>query len=141
MGGIWLRLKALMRFAPKAERRKSLRVLLAEDETAIRWLLAAALRQAGYEVVEAKSGPEALSLAAKMRTPPDLLLTDVHMPKMDGEELARRLADLQPGVRVLYISGYVGREQIDPASAFLAKPFEKEDFLRAVDETLGGTVH
>ncbi|MGH9519465.1 MAG: response regulator, partial [Terriglobales bacterium] len=81
-------------------------ILLAEDEEPVRRLLVELLRSAGYCVLAAGSGAEALAMAAEHPQPIALLVTDVAMPAMNGAELARRLQEKQSGTRVLFISGY-----------------------------------
>jgi signal transduction histidine kinase/ActR/RegA family two-component response regulator len=114
-------------------------VLLVEDEPDVRAYAGRVLSSAGYEVVAAAGGAEALATVADMAAAPALLVTDVLMPGMEGPELAASLAELQPGVPVLFVSGYiedVRREQLlrgTPSSAFLAKPFTPAALLDAVD--------
>jgi len=115
-------------------------VLLVEDERAVRELVATALRERGYHVVEAADGEEALRLAADAHEPIDLLVTDVVMPAMGGPELARRLGASRPGLRVLFVSGHGGDAVTahDREAAFLQKPFGAEALARAVREVLDG---
>jgi PAS domain S-box-containing protein len=82
------------------------RVLLVEDEPAVRNLLRKVLVRQGYEVIHASHGEEALKLARNMDRMPDLLLTDVIMPGMNGRELAERLLTVWPDLKVLFMSGY-----------------------------------
>ncbi len=103
-------------------------VLLVEDEDAVRTLAGKVLWQNGYTVLEARDGQEALFLSEQVRGRIHLLLTDVVMPGLGGHEVARRLCDRHPRLRVLYMSGYTddavvrhGLGQV-PAN-FLAKPF------------------
>ena len=103
-------------------------VLVVEDEEGVRDMAAEILRMAGYNVLEARGGGEALAVEGGHSGPIHVLVTDVIMPVMNGRELAKRLAVLRPGLKVLYMSGYVSdvlaREAIDEAeAAFLAKPF------------------
>jgi two-component system cell cycle sensor histidine kinase/response regulator CckA len=116
-------------------------VLLVEDEVALRAMAREALQNHGYVVLEAGNGVEALAVADSMRGPIHLLVTDVVMPRMGGGELAQRLSAAQPGMRVLFMSGYtddaVVREGVSEAtSAFLQKPFTLGTFARKVRETL-----
>src|SRR5207245_9996486 len=83
-------------------------VLLAEDEELVRVLARKVLEQAGYRVLVAAGGAEALALAVRHDGPIHRLLTDVVMPEMSGRELMRRLIERRPEVRVLYMSGYGG---------------------------------
>ncbi|WP_162683606.1 hybrid sensor histidine kinase/response regulator [Gemmata obscuriglobus] len=115
-------------------------VLLVEDERPVRVLAALTLRGAGYKVAEAGSGEEALELY-KTRGPIHLLLTDVVMSGMSGRELADALREQDPGLRLLYMSGYTDdprvRHGIESADAeFLQKPFEVDDLLTKVRQVL-----
>ena len=121
-------------------------LLLVEDEDAVRALVRNVLREKGYRVLEASRGEEALELAEQYGGPIDLLVTDVVMPQMNGRELARRLANLLPQIKVLYISGYADNAVwyqggLDSGGAFLQKPFSPEALARKVREVLGGPPH
>jgi PAS domain S-box-containing protein len=115
-------------------------ILLAEDEEQLRTLAAMMLRQAGYTVLEARRGEEALQLAEQHAGRIHLLLTDVVMPGMSGRELAERLAATYPRLRVLYMSGYTDdamvRHDVQAESVrLLHKPFSSvalADAVRAV---------
>jgi len=96
---------------------------------------------AGYNVLEARYGMEALAVAGRYPGPIHVLVTDVIMPVMNGRELAKRLVVLRPGLKVLYVSGYVAdvlaRAAIDEAeAAFLAKPFTPAALAARVKELL-----
>ncbi len=110
-------------------------VLVVEDEPAVRDIAARILRRNEYSVLEAASGPEALSLAAEHEF--DLLLTDLVMPQVSGTELARRIGQVRPGVAVLFMSGYsqdvLGpRRALDDGVALIQKPFAAQELLRSV---------
>jgi CheY-like chemotaxis protein len=117
-------------------------VLLVEDEQGVREVAATTLRAQGYTVLEAAEGLEALTLArGRAHRGLDLLLTDVIMPIMSGRELAKRLRDLRPDIRILYTSGYsrdtVG--QVDSqefSSGFLEKPFTPAELTQKVRSVL-----
>jgi two-component system cell cycle sensor histidine kinase/response regulator CckA len=116
-------------------------ILLAEDEQLVRLLTRKVLELAGYRVLVAAGGAEALVAAERHDGPIHLLLTDVVMPEMNGRELMHRLAQLRPDVRVLYMSGYadeaVARHgALDPRTAFLQKPFTPEGLARKVRAVL-----
>ncbi len=115
-------------------------VLLVEDDPAVRRIGAKILADGDYRVLEACAGPEALQLAAVHDAPIHLLVTDVVMPGMSGTELARRLFEQRPELRVLYTSGYtedaVMRGVLEPNTAFLAKPYVGEALLDKVRELL-----
>ncbi len=119
-------------------------ILLAEDEPAVRELAARVLKGLGYRVLVAENGPEALARAAEHGGRLDLLLTDVVMPEMGGRELAARLRQIQPGLRILFVSGYAGdlaalQEALTEGTDFLAKPFAVADLARRVRALLDGT--
>ena len=114
-------------------------VLVVEDEAPVRRLIVRLLSQEGYDVIEAANGQEALSLLE--RDGVDLLLTDVVMPGVGGSALAESLRGSQPGVRVLFMSGYtddavVRHGILDPTMPFIEKPFTPNALLRRVRETL-----
>jgi len=116
-------------------------VLLAEDEQLVRLLARKILEQAGYTVLVAAGGAEALQLATQHAGPIDLLVTDVVMPEMSGRELVHRLAEQRPQTRVLYMSGYADEAierhgVLDPGTAFIQKPFTPAGLARKVREVL-----
>jgi PAS domain S-box-containing protein len=103
-------------------------VLIVEDEPALRSLARVFLEARGYTVLEADNGEAALDVARMHRGPIHLLLTDVIMPGMNGRQLAEQFTSDQPGIRVLYMSGYIenaiGRNgTLDPQINLLEKPF------------------
>jgi two-component system, cell cycle sensor histidine kinase and response regulator CckA len=114
------------------------KILLVDDEPAVRGLFAQALRQAGYEVLEARNGAEALDVFDGADGKIDLLLTDIRMPFVGGSELAAKLRAKQPELRMLFISGYVSQSDVGPNAALLQKPFVRADLLKAVRDALGG---
>jgi DNA-binding NtrC family response regulator len=112
-------------------------VLLCEDDAALREMVRRALHDAGFEVVEASNGLEALDWLGTCGQLPDILVTDVIMPRMGGIELAGEAGQRWPGVPILMISGYPGdpgrAEAITRSEAiFLEKPFDREQLLDAV---------
>jgi two-component system, cell cycle sensor histidine kinase and response regulator CckA len=116
-------------------------VLFVEDEVALRDLMHRVLVKGGYTVLAAADGVEALALAEVHPGPIDLVVTDVIMPRMSGADLAARLRARQPGIRVLYVSGYTAdqlRAQADLGreATLLAKPFASDGLLRKVREIL-----
>ncbi|MBA3853396.1 MAG: hybrid sensor histidine kinase/response regulator [Gemmatimonas sp.] len=120
------------------------RILLAEDEPAIRSALSRILRAAGYDVLEASNGGEALRLADSDSRDIHLLLSDVMMPGIGGKELVQRLAHSRPDTRVVLMSGYTDdaalRADLGAARyAFLQKPFTAREVLLAVRTALDAT--
>jgi PAS domain S-box-containing protein len=117
-------------------------VLLVEDEDEVRSLAAVTLRSTGYTVLEAPDGEEAVRLCRTGPKPIDLLVTDLVMPKMSGQEVATRAAVFCPSLKVLYMSGYTEGAVVrhGPREAgvpFLQKPFTPVALVRTVHEVLG----
>jgi two-component system, cell cycle sensor histidine kinase and response regulator CckA len=116
-------------------------ILLVEDEDVVRELAREALEEGGYTVLEARHPGEALLVAERQGDGLDLLLTDVVMPHMSGPELAQRLREQRPGLRVLFMSGYTDdatlrRGVLRSEVFFLQKPFTPEVLSQRVRETL-----
>ena len=116
-------------------------ILVAEDEIAVRSLVCSVLESGGYTVLEGESGDAALLIARAHDGHIDLLLTDVVMPRMSGRELADRVQMLDPGIRVVYMSGYtekaiVHHGMLDADAVLLQKPFSPDDLVRKVREVL-----
>src|SRR5262249_25787182 len=116
-------------------------VVLAEDEEAVRSLVAQVLADSGYHVLAAANAREALDICRRLSSV-DLLLTDVVMPEVNGRELARQVTQLHPNTKVLFMSGYADRVIDDPrpgmAPSFLEKPFHPAVLVERVREMLGG---
>jgi CheY-like chemotaxis protein len=116
-------------------------LLVVEDAPMILRLVRDFLQKLGYRVISASDGAEALEVAAKADTPVDLLLTDVVMPKIGGKELAARLKETHPRVKVLYMSGYaenaIAHQGVLPQGLnFIEKPYSLSDLARRVREVL-----
>jgi len=116
-------------------------LLFVEDEESVRSLTTRILRRSGYDVLEAANGQEALELFETRNAEVDLLLTDVIMPEMNGPELARRLTQHTPSLKVLYISGYADANfrsggRIPENATTLPKPFSPQQLNFAVRATL-----
>lgn len=116
-------------------------ILLVEDEEALRAMASTVLRQAGYRVLEAGQGTEALRLAEQHPEPIHLLITDVVMPEMGGRELVERLCQQRPDLKVLYLSGYtddavVRHGVLQEGMAFLQKPFKLAALTSKVRQVL-----
>jgi two-component system cell cycle sensor histidine kinase/response regulator CckA len=116
-------------------------ILLTEDEQDVREVAREFLESGGYAVIEARDGAEALGFVHKHEATINLLVTDMVMPGMTGLELAARMKEKRPGLRILYMSGYSDRAaaeslQSDPSLRLLTKPFSRWALLRAVHELL-----
>ena len=112
-----------------------IRILLAEDEEAMRTYLCRALENAGYSVAAVDRGTAAIPLLEREHF--DLLLSDIVMPEMDGIELAQRCAEISPATKVMFITGFAAvtlkasREQ--PQAKVLSKPFHLRDLVLEVE--------
>jgi CheY-like chemotaxis protein len=116
-------------------------ILLSEDNAGLRKLATRILETAGYTVLGVATGEDALRLLDRHEAPVHLLLSDVVMPGMSGRDLAEQLAQIRPGMKVLYMSGYtsdtiVRHGVLDAQVAFLNKPFTAAALLRKVREVL-----
>lgn len=115
------------------------RILLAEDDDSMRGFLVRALKKAGYDVIAFPNGEEAFE---RLKSEPfTLLLTDIVMPKMDGIELARRASELDPDLKIMFITGFaavvLNSENQGPKDArVLSKPFHLKDLVREVERLL-----
>ena len=116
-----------------------IRILLAEDEEAMRTYLARALQNAGYDVVAVDRGTAALPLL--MDGDFDLLLSDIVMPEMDGIELAQRCAEVSPKTKVMFITGFAAvtlkASREAPQAKVLSKPFHLKDLVMEVERIFG----
>lgn len=117
------------------------RVLLVEDEPAVRALTARVLDELGYTVLIAESAKQALDIATDEPNAIDLVVTDVVMPGMGGRELAERIAPLLPKAKILFVSGYandpiIAQSISDRSVAFLVKPFTRETLASTVRAVL-----
>ena len=118
-------------------------ILLVEDAEPLRRLAKSFLETGGFRVFSAESGEEALEVAAGFGGVFDLLLTDVVMPGINGRVLAEQLLPRQPGMKVLYMSGYTdsfiaGHGVLEPGTHLLHKPFTDEVLIRKVRQVLDG---
>jgi len=116
-------------------------ILVVDDEAEIRKLVGAMVSQAGYTILTADSGEHALVLYKNNKGPIDLLITDVIAPGMSGPMLADKLTEIQPDLKVLYISGYdnthvVQKYVVEKGHALLSKPFTVEEMKAKVREML-----
>lgn len=120
----------------------SISVLIVDDEESVRRFVERVLVDAGYRIVVASDGPEAIEIASKADKI-DLLITDMIMPEMQGDELARRLRNSEPQLKVLYLTGYSDRLFNDKITlwqdeAFLEKPCSVKGLQQAVSMLLFG---
>lgn len=116
-------------------------VLVVEDEEPVRDVICRALRGYGYNVLEAKNGEDAITVAGRYGAPVHIVVSDVVMPEMDGRALFEHLRGWYPRLRFLFISGYargnLGAEQLgSPATQFLAKPFSMNTLVSEVRRLL-----
>ncbi len=116
-------------------------ILVVDDDASVLIASRRILAKYGYTVLEAPGGEEALQIARENAHRIDVVLTDVRMPGLDGPSLVRKLADLLPTLRVVYMSGYtdgrLDQELPAPGRAFLAKPFTVEQLTRTLSDILG----
>jgi len=118
-------------------------ILVAEDQPELRWMICQFLQERGYSVLEAKDGRDAVELADQYKGTIDVVLTDIVMPQLRGPEVARRLSQLRPGIKVIFMSGYtegeLGPEAQDEwasRAALLQKPFELDLLAVRIREVL-----
>jgi two-component system, cell cycle response regulator CpdR len=115
------------------------RILLAEDDDSMRGFLTRALIKAGYDVIAFANGAEAYDRLKE--EPFSLLLTDIVMPRMDGIELARRASEIDPDLKIMFITGFaavtLNSDKPAPKDArVLSKPFHLKDLVAEVDKLL-----
>ena len=115
------------------------RILLAEDDDSMRAFLERALGKAGYDVKAFSNGEDAYERLKE--EPFTLLLTDIVMPRMDGIELARRATEIDPDLKIMFITGFaaviLNNEEAAPKEArVLSKPFHLKDLVREVERLL-----
>jgi len=121
-------------------------VLVVEDEPQVRGLMREALARAGYRVLEAPNGKDALEIAGWLPGGLDLLVTDIVMPGMDGTDLVNRLRATRPTLPVLYVTGYADTGEIldqvfQTEAPILHKPFMMDRLVRRVREVLDAAAH
>jgi two-component system cell cycle sensor histidine kinase/response regulator CckA len=119
----------------------SSKILLVEDEDAVRVFSARALTNKGYQVIDAPSGAIALQLLEEKKVDPEVLITDVMMPEMDGTTLAQIVREKYPHVKIIFISGYAEdkfKEHLGDNVYFLPKPFTLKQLATKVKEVIEG---
>jgi CheY-like chemotaxis protein len=123
---------------------RSVSVLVVDDEEPVRKFVDRVLRDAGYQTATASDGPEALARAEELGAL-DILVTDMMMPKMSGDELAQRMRELRPAVKVLYLTGFSDnlfkeKGTLHDDEAFLDKPCSVRSLQQAVSLLVFGSV-
>ncbi|MDP1891119.1 MAG: response regulator [Gemmatimonadaceae bacterium] len=115
-------------------------VLIVDDDASVLFASRRILVRYGYTVLEAPGGEEALQIVREHGSKIEVVLTDMRMPGMDGQALARRLVTLLPDVRIVFMSGYTDglqeKESLAPGRAFLAKPFTLEQLTETIVRVL-----
>ncbi|MET0596031.1 MAG: response regulator, partial [Polyangiaceae bacterium] len=119
-------------------------VLLVEDDATVRAVVRAILSSRGYRVLDTVDAAQAVAICRDATKPIHLLLTDVVMPRMSGRELAARIVEMRPGIKVLYMSGYtedaiVHHGVVEEGIAFLQKPITPGTLTKKVREVLDAT--
>ncbi len=119
------------------EDRSKVLILVVEDMSAVRFVIVQQLKRAGYRVIESSSGNEALERLQEKDLRPDLIITDIVMPGIDGPSLIKSVREFQPNVKVIFVSGYAdieNRDHIakDTRAEFLPKPFTSKELLNLV---------
>ncbi len=121
-------------------------ILLVEDDESVRGITKMHLQKAGYKVIEAENGEDALEKIKDIQCVLDLLFTDVVMPKINGRELGERISELYPTVEILYTSGYfdfsVWSDEILPGQKrFIAKPYDQYELLVKIRKLLDARIY
>ena len=114
-------------------------ILLAEDDESLRRFLAAALAKAGHQVIDFGDGTSAYECLKEIHF--DLLLTDIVMPGMDGIELAKRAADMDSGLKIMFITGFAAvalhpSSQAPKQAKVLSKPFHLREIVQEVERMI-----
>ena len=120
-----------------------MRLLVVEDDAAVRSVIIAMLEGSGYTILEARNGNEALEIYKKHDGEIHLLLSDVVMPGMSGRELAEKISEQHPRMRILFMSGYTDNAiqhhgVLDSDTAFIEKPFSPVQLTGKIREVLDG---
>ncbi len=118
------------------------RILVVEDDDAVRRMTLEFLKIRGYSLIEARSATDAIQLVERREENIDLVLTDVVMPGMKGRELVNRLEKIRPSLKVLYMSAYTEDDAVNigilsPGTSFIEKPFSPDQLAAKVREVLG----
>ena len=115
--------------------------MVVEDERNLRQFIREALTGAGYTVQEALNGEDAIQAVTRAVRPPDLIITDIIMPKLDGRQMVDRITEMHRGIKVIFMSGYhddrIGENMtLSPNISFLQKPFNVSDLLAKIRDAL-----
>jgi two-component system, cell cycle sensor histidine kinase and response regulator CckA len=132
---------APVEYGAKLDAKEQGTILVAEDEKPVRTLLVRVLKAAGYSVIDAEDGFDAIEKFKKHTGTIDMLMTDIVMPGMNGRTLSRKIQNDQPGIKVIYISGFSGgavsaEDVAAEGAVFVSKPFSPEALLKTVKEHL-----
>jgi CheY-like chemotaxis protein len=119
------------------------KILLVDDEVSVRESVRTSLQSRGHTVLEAATYDDALRIYRQHQGEIDLLITDISLPGNNGYELAARISEVRPNIKVIFVSGQAGREvckfyympETDPR--LLKKPFEMDELLRRVQSAIG----
>jgi len=111
-------------------------VVVVDDILSVRLLISRALAETGYDVLTAPDGAAAATLIQGLRTPPDLVITDLRMPTMDGQALGHWVLSHYPTVPMVFISGFVPQDTGELPGTFLSKPFTPETLLQVVEQAM-----
>ena len=117
------------------------KVLLVEDDDQVRSFIRMLLTNNGYTVLEASTGAEGLELAERNSAHIDLLLSDMLLPELSGYDLAQKVRELRPSIKILFMTGYVEGEIVQRSisefgASFLDKPFQPGTLLSRVQEAI-----
>jgi two-component system cell cycle sensor histidine kinase/response regulator CckA len=113
-------------------------ILVVDDEAGVRQLVRRLAERAGYPVVEASGGEEALALLHSAETQPSLMLTDIVMPGMSGLALAAQAHMLRPSLPVIFMSGFASQYQDElVGNVCLRKPFKSQELLTVIEDVIG----
>jgi two-component system cell cycle sensor histidine kinase/response regulator CckA len=116
------------------------KVLVVDDEAAIRMLVCHALERSGFKAIEAANADEAIQVASGSAQSIEVLVSDIVMPGMSGIELAKNLRAANPGIRVILMSGYTDQPpRMEPGWEFLPKPFSPATLCDKVERLCGAT--
>jgi len=111
-------------------------LVVVDDTLPVRLLISRTLSEAGFDVLTAPDGAAAATLILSLKSPPDLVITDMRMPAMGGEELGRWIGLRYPQVPLIFISGFVPEDTGELPGTFLSKPFTPEVLLETARHTL-----